>query len=46
MWTNAFHLVLMLVGLITLCIMGTVSAGGWNYVIEINRENERLKIFK
>lgn len=44
-WTNAFHLILMLTGLITLCIVGTQSAGGFSHVIEINKNRERMTLF-
>ncbi|XP_078346609.1 sodium-coupled monocarboxylate transporter 1-like [Oculina patagonica] len=44
-WTNAFHLILMLIGLITLCIVGVHTAGGFGQVIEVNKNRERTTLF-
>ncbi|KAJ7384421.1 hypothetical protein OS493_021833 [Desmophyllum pertusum] len=44
-WTNAFHLILMLTGLITLCIVGVNTAGGFGHVIEVNKNRERMRMF-
>lgn len=44
-WTNAFHLILMLTGLVTLCIMGIDTAGGFGHVIEVNKNRERMTMF-
>ena len=46
MWTNAFHLILMLTGLVTLCIMGIDTAGGFGHVVEVNKNRERMTMFK
>ena len=45
-WTNAFHLILMLTVLITLCIVGTNTAEGFARVIEVNKIGNRKTIFK
>lgn len=45
-WTDVFQSVLMLVGLIVVCIVGTVSVGGVQKVIDINRDMDRLTIFE
>lgn len=44
-WTNAIHLFLMLTGLITLCIMGINNAGGFDRVIQVNKNRQRLTLF-
>jgi len=36
----------MLTGLITLCIMGIDTAGGFGQVIEVNKKRERMTVFK
>lgn len=44
-WTNAFHLILMLAGLITLCIVGVNNVGGFNHVIQVNKNRQRMAVF-
>lgn len=46
MWTNAFQLILMVIGLITLCIVGVNTAGGFDHVIEVNKNRERMTLFE
>lgn len=44
-WTNAVHLILMVTGLVTLCIVGTNTAGGFGHVIEVNKDRKRMLLF-
>lgn len=44
-WTNAFHVILMVTGLVTLCIVGTNTAGGFDHVIEVNKDRKRMLLF-
>lgn len=45
-WTNAFHVILTVTGLVTLCIVGTNTAGGFDHVIEVNKDRKRMLLFE
>ena len=45
-WTDAFQMVVMIVGFLTVLIQGSAHAGGLPNVIEQSRNGSRLNIFE
>lgn len=45
-WTDVFQAIVMVAGLITVFVVGTVKVGGFNKVWEINKERDRLTFFE
>lgn len=46
MWTDVFQAVVMVAGLITVFIVGTVNVGGFDKVWRINKNRGRLNFFE
>ena len=45
-WTDTIQAFIMIAGMIVVCIVGTISAGGVGKVIELGRENGRFNFHK
>lgn len=45
-WTDAFQMVVMIVGFLTVLIQGSAYAGGLHNVLEHSRNGSRLNIFE
>ena len=45
-WTDVFQAGIMIAGLVTVVIVGSMEVGGITRVLEINREYGRLKFFE
>lgn len=46
MWTDVFQSVIMLAGLVTVAIVGSMEVGGVKKVWEINQNYERINFFE
>ena len=45
-WTDVFQALVMVAGLITVFIVGTVNVGGFDNVWQINKDRDRLTFFE
>ena len=46
MWTDAFQIVMMFVGLIAVLIRGSIDQGGFANIWRYMKEGDRLEFFK
>ena len=45
-WTDVFQTSVMVIGLVTVCITGSIHVGGMDKVFQIAKDRNRLTVFE